>query len=264
MTLHAASCAAIIREEGEAVNCFGLTDRGNSRKENQDSFLIEDCEKASCSILALCDGMGGANAGGLASQLSAKAFVNYIYHRLSTLPMRVSDYPRLMQEACDEANGVAWAYSQFGDNLSGMGTTLVAAIMRRNGSGCVLNVGDSRAYQMHRHNLRKISRDHSLVEELLEAGIITPEQALHHPQKNVITRALGSDHDVVADTFEVNLSPGDSLLLCSDGLSNVVPEDEIAAVLSDSANAEAACRDLLELALSRGAPDNVTIVVWKR
>lgn len=246
------------------MNCFGLTDKGRTRPENQDSFLIEDCEKASCSILALCDGMGGANAGGLASQLSAKAFVNHVYHHLSTFPTRLSDYPRVMLEACDEANGVAWAYSQFGDHLTGMGTTLVAAVLRRNGSGYVLNVGDSRAYHLHRHTLRQISRDHSLVEELLEAGIITPEQALHHPQKNVITRALGSDQDVTADTFEVNLGPGDCLLLCSDGLSNIVPEDEITAVLNDSPTAEAACRDLMELALSRGAPDNVTIVVWKR
>lgn len=246
------------------MNCFGLTDKGKTRPENQDSFLIEDCEKASCSILALCDGMGGANAGGLASQLSAKAFVNHVYHHLSMFPTRLSDYPRVMLEACDEANGVAWAYSQFGDHLTGMGTTLVAAVLRRNGSGYVLNVGDSRAYHLHRHTLRQISRDHSLVEELLEAGIITPEQALHHPQKNVITRALGSDQDVTADTFEVNLGPGDCLLLCSDGLSNIVPEDEITAVLNDSSTAEAACRDLMELALSRGAPDNVTIVVWKR
>ena len=117
------------------MNCFGLTDKGKVRQENQDSFLIEDCEKASCSILALCDGMGGANAGGLASQLSAKAFVNYIYRYLSTYPTRLSDYPRLMLEACEEANGVAWAYSQFGDYLSGMGTTLVAAVIRRNGAG---------------------------------------------------------------------------------------------------------------------------------
>ena len=246
------------------MNCFGLTDKGCVRQENQDSFLIEDCEKASCSILALCDGMGGANAGGLASQLSAKAFVNYLYHYLSTYPTRLSDYPRLMLEACEEANGVAWAYSQFSDSLSGMGTTLVAAVLRRNGNGFVLNVGDSRAYQLHRRTLRQISRDHSLVEELLEAGIITPDQARTHPQKNVITRALGSDHEVTADVFEVSLSPGDFLLLCSDGLSNIVPEEEVTAVLNDSANAEAACRDLMELALSRGAPDNVSIVVWKR
>ena len=246
------------------MNCFGLTDKGKVRQENQDSFLIEDCAKASCSILALCDGMGGANAGGLASQLSAKAFVNYVYHYLTTYPTRLSDYPRVMIEACDEANGVAWAYSQFGDQLTGMGTTLVAALIRRNGSGYVLNVGDSRAYQFHRHDLQQITRDHSLVEELLEAGIITREQARNHPQKNVITRALGSDREVTADTFEIDLAPGDFLLLCSDGLSNIVPEEEITAVLSDSASAEAACRDLMELALSRGAPDNVSIIVWKR
>ena len=246
------------------MNCFGLTDKGKIRQENQDSFLIEDCAKASCSILALCDGMGGANAGGLASQLSAKAFVNYIYYHLTTYPTRLSDYPRVMMEACDEANGVAWAYSQFGDQLTGMGTTMVAALIRRNGSGFVLNVGDSRAYQMHRRTLQQITRDHSLVEELLEAGIITKEQARNHPQKNVITRALGSDREVTADTYEVNLAPGDCLLLCSDGLSNIVPEEEITAVLSDSATSEAACRDLMELALSRGAPDNVSIIVWKR
>ena len=246
------------------MNCFGLTDPGKTRTENQDSFLIENCEKASCVILALCDGMGGANAGGLASQLSCKAFVNYVYNHLTNYSNRPSDYPRIMREACEEANGVAFAYSQFGDNLTGMGTTMVAAIMRRNGSGYVLNVGDSRAYFLHRRVLRQISKDHSLVEELLDAGIITPDQAVHHPQKNVITRALGSDNLVEADIFPVSLTPGDSLLLCSDGLSNIVPEEEITAVLVDSADAESACRDLLDLALSRGAPDNVSMIVWKR
>ena len=244
------------------MKSFGLTDKGAVRKDNQDSFILEKCRNNL--IVALCDGMGGANAGGLASELSAKAFVHHVYHHLSTYPTRQTDYPRLMREACDEANGVAFAYSQFGDHLTGMGTTLVAAVLRRNGSGYVLNVGDSRAYQLHRHSLKQITRDHSLVEELVEAGIITHEQARHHPQKNVITRALGSDREVDADIYTVNVALGDSLLLCSDGLSNIVPEDEITAVLSDSADAESACRDLMELALSRGAPDNVTIVVWKR
>lgn len=246
------------------MTCFGLTDRGIARQENQDSFLIENCEKASCSIIALCDGMGGANAGGLASQLSAKAFVNHVYHHLSTFPTRLTDYPRVLREACDEANGVAYAYSQFGDELTGMGTTLVGAVVRKNGTGYVLNVGDSRAYILHRKNLKQITKDHSLVEELLDAGIITAQEALHHPQKNVITRALGSEEFVEADIYPVSIAPGDSLLLCSDGLSNLVPEDEISAVLRDSDEPESACRDLLDLALSRKAPDNVTIVVWKR
>ena len=246
------------------MSCFGITDRGIARQENQDSFLIENCEKASCTIIALCDGMGGANAGGLASQLSAKAFVNYVYHHLSAYPTRLTDYPRVLREACDEANGVAFAYSQFGDELTGMGTTLVAAVIRKNGAGYVLNVGDSRAYILHRKNLKQITRDHSLVEELVEAGIITAQEAAHHPQKNVITRALGSEKLVEADIYPISIGPGDTLLLCSDGLSNLVPEDEISAVLRDSDEPESACRDLLELALSRKAPDNVTIVVWKR
>ena len=246
------------------MNYFGLTDPGKSRAENQDSFLIENCEKASCVILALCDGMGGANAGGLASQLSCKAFVNYVYSHLTNYANRFSDYPRIMREACEEANGVAFAYSQFGDNLAGMGTTMVAAVIKKNGAGYILNVGDSRAYILHRRILRQVSKDHSLVEELLDAGIITTEQAVHHPQKNVITRALGSEYLVEADIFPVSLTPGDTLLLCSDGLSNVVPEEEIGAVLLDSADAEAACRDLLDLTLSRGAPDNVSMIVWKR
>ena len=243
------------------MNCFGLTDKGRTRPENQDSFLIEDCEKASCSILALCDGMGGANAGGLASQLSAKAFVNHVYHHLSTFPTRLSDYPRVMLEACDEANGVAWAYSQFGDHLTGMGTTLVAAVLRRNGSGYVLNVGDSRAYHLHRHTLRQISRDHSLVEELLEAGIITPEQALHHPQKNVITRALGSDATVEADYFEFELQSGDVLLLCSDGLSKTVDKQELTQVLQSDAPLKDKCNVLVEKANAAGGPDNITVLI---
>lgn len=246
------------------MSCFGITDRGIARQENQDSFLIENCEKASCSIIALCDGMGGANAGGLASQLSAKAFVNYVYHHLSAYPTRLTDYPRVLREACDEANGVAFAYSQFGDDLTGMGTTLVGAVVRKNGTGYVLNVGDSRAYILHRKTLKQITKDHSLVEELLDAGIITPQEAVRHPQKNVITRALGSEEFIEADVYPISIGPGDSLLLCSDGLSNLVPEDEISAVLRDSDEPEAACRDLMDLALSRGAPDNVTIVVWKR
>ncbi len=246
------------------MSCFGLTDRGIVRQENQDSFLIENCEKASCTIIALCDGMGGANAGGLASQLSAKAFVNYVYHHLTSFPTRLSDYPRVLRDACEEANGVAYAYSQFGDELVGMGTTLVAAVIRKNGTGYVLNVGDSRAYLLHRRNLKQITKDHSLVEELVEAGIITAHEAAHHPQKNVITRALGSEQIVEADIYQISIGPGDALLLCSDGLSNLVPEEEIAAVLKDSDDPETACKELMDLALSRKAPDNVTIVVWKR
>jgi protein phosphatase len=248
------------------MNCFGLTDPGKTRTENQDSFLIENCEKASCVILALCDGMGGANAGGLASQLSCKAFVNYVYNHLTNYSNRPSDYPRIMREACEEANGVAFAYSQFGDNLTGMGTTMVAAIMRRNGSGYVLNVGDSRAYQILKRydTIIQITRDHSLVEDLVEYGAITKEQAKNHPQRNIITRALGSEADVEADYYEINLAAGDILILCSDGLSNIVSDEEMLDYAVEYPEPEILCRALMSKALNRGARDNVTVVVVKR
>ena len=230
------------------MKSFGLTDRGTVRKDNQDSFILEKCRDSL--IAGLCDGMGGAKAGGLASQLSNKAFVAYIYAKLTARGTRSINYEEMLKEACSEANGVAYEYSRFSEEFNGMGTTIVGGVIKSNGKGHIINIGDSRAYLISRRGetIRQITRDHSLVEDLVEYGAITREQALTHPQRNVITRALGSDQDVTADTFEVNLGPGDCLLLCSDGLSNIVPEDEITAVLNDSPTAEAACRDLMELA----------------
>ena len=141
------------------------------------------------------------------------------------------------------------------------------------GTMYVANVGDSRLYVLHpkvAHDLtgpcvmKQITEDHSLVEMMVRTGEIKREEARNHPNKNVITRAIGAGETVEVDYFEVDVAEGDLILLCSDGLSNIVPEEEISAVLMDSADAESACRDLMELALSRGAPDNVTIIVWKR
>lgn len=248
------------------MKCFGITDKGCIREENQDSFIVEKCDNGNCYILALCDGMGGANAGDIASQLSAKAFVSYLYNRLSVSAGRNSDLPWLMQAACEEANGVSFAYSQFGDDLSGMGTTLVGAVIRFNGKGYVINVGDSRAYYYSRRSrlLTQISHDHSLVEELLEFGAITKEQAEHHPQKNVITRALGSEEDIESDVFSVELGIGDVMIFCSDGLSNIVTDEEIAQLCLEEKQEDLLCRALVDLALQRNAPDNVTVVVLKR
>ena len=243
------------------MSCFGLTDRGIARQENQDSFLIENCEKASCSIIALCDGMGGANAGGLASQLSAKAFVNYVYHHLSTYPTRLTDYPRVLREACDEANGVAYAYSQFGDELTGMGTTLVAAVIRKNGSGYVLNVGDSRAYILHRKSLKQITRDHSLVEEMVRMGGIDRVSARNHPDKNIITRAIGATGNVNIDFFEVPLRDKDIILMCSDGLSNMIEDKDILEIVASEESLESKAAGLIATANENGGSDNISVVL---
>ena len=248
------------------MKSFGLTDKGRVRRDNQDSFIIETSKGKDWIIAALCDGMGGAKAGGLASQLSNKAFVSYVYAKLTSRVNRVFNYRDILQAACKEANGVAFEYSQFSEEFSGMGTTIVGGVIKSNGNGYIINVGDSRAYQISRRNdsITQITRDHSLVEDLLEYGAITREQAKNHPQRNVITRALGSEADVESDYFEFSLLSGDILLLCSDGLSNMVSDQEILACAKANGNPEPLCQTLMKMALERGARDNVTIVAVAR
>lgn len=243
------------------MKSFGLTDKG-SRKDNQDSFIIERCESQRCLVLALCDGMGGAKAGGVASQLSNKAFVSHIYGRLTARVKKRLDYEALLKEACTEANGVSFEYSQFDEAFNGMGTTLVGGILKFDGSGYIINVGDSRAYQISRrnHKITQITRDHSLVEELLEYGAITEEQARVHPQKNIITRAVGSEAQVEADYYRFSLRSGDIFLLCSDGLSNILTDEEMLSFAEEYPDPEALCHRLMESALEREAKDNVTVI----
>ncbi len=244
------------------MKSYGLTDKGAVRDNNQDCFILEKCEAKGCLIAALCDGMGGAKAGGIASQLSNKAFVSYIYNKLTTNLRRIVDYRKILEDACAEANGVSYEYSHFDDAFDGMGTTIVGGVIKNNGNGYIINVGDSRAYLISRrtNSIRQITRDHSLVEELVEAGAITAEQARSHPRKNVITRALGTDTRVVCDYFSFTLHSGDVLLLCSDGLSNIVSDLEMLSCARDLREPEELCRALMSRALNRGARDNVTVV----
>ena len=244
------------------MKSFGLTDKGMVRKDNQDCFIIEKCDQRSSLIVALCDGMGGAKAGGLASQLSNKAFVSYIYAKLTSRTNRNFDYRDILQSACAEANGVSYEYSKFDEAYNGMGTTLVGGVIKSNGNGYIINVGDSRAYHISRrgNSIYQITRDHSLVEELVEVGAITKEQAKRHPQRNVITRALGSEAEVEADYFEFTLQSGDILLLCSDGLSNMVTDLEMLDYAKEYQEPELICRALMSKALKRGARDTVTVV----
>ena len=248
------------------MKSYGLTDKGAVRKDNQDCFILEKCETGGCLIAALCDGMGGAKAGGLASQLSNKAFVSYLYNKLMTRLPRSADYRRILEDACAEANGVAYEYSHFDEDFDGMGTTIVGGVIKNNGNGYIINVGDSRAYLISRraNTIRQITRDHSLVGELVAAGALTPEQARNHPKKNVLMRALGSEARVECDYFTFTLQRKEVLLLCSDGLSNIVSDLEILEYAREFPEPEALCRSLMSKALNRGARDNVTIVAVMR
>lgn len=243
------------------MTCFALTDKGMVRKQNQDVCYVNDTLAPNTVLAIVCDGMGGARSGQVASQLAVDVFVEKVTQLLQRYP--AADAADLLASAKEEANKAVFVKSQEDARYYGMGTTLVAAFVR-DGECCVLNVGDSRAYHVTARHIRRITRDHSVVAELVARGDITEEESLHHPHRNLITRALGTDERVRADTFYVTVSPGEYILLCSDGLSNMLSDSEILAELKNDGSLEAHCGNLIQSALHRGAPDNATVVLCRR
>jgi protein phosphatase len=163
-----------------------------------------------------------------------------------------------LETGVEAVNRRVYLKSEEDEHLRGMGTTLTV-LWLGDEDAMIAHVGDSRCYHIHAGGILQVSQDHSLVEELVQMGRITAEEARLHPNRNIITRALGTEHKVQGDLYEVALSPGDRLLLCSDGLSNEVQEREMLSLMAPSL--EESCQALLELALNRGAPDNVTVVL---
>lgn len=240
------------------ISVFGITDRGMLRRENQDAFSFETVgEDKAWGVV--CDGMGGARAGDIASRIGVEVFEDHMikYHKSET-----QDNPtEALQSAVEEGNRAILYYANSERECFGMGTTLVGAIVK-GFQVYVINIGDSRAYHISGETINRVTRDHSIVEALVERGNITPEQARQHPQKNLITRALGTSKTAQADDFELTLQYGDWLLLCSDGLINEMPDDEILHVVNQAESSEACCQSLLDIVLDRGAPDNVTILLF--
>lgn len=242
------------------MNSFGITDRGKIRHDNQDSFLIGRIDEKGCLVAVLCDGMGGEQAGNVASDLAAKTFLSYVVEKLSASVSKRPDIGAVMRQACAEANNMVYAYSCFDRHFTGMGTTLVAAVMDETRT-YVLNVGDSRAYKITKTRLSQITCDHSLVQEKVDRGELTPEEARLHPKRNVITRALGVDERVESDVFTPRLVRGDRLLLCSDGLTNMLEDADMLALARKNSDPLSLGRALMDEALARGAQDNVTLVI---
>jgi protein phosphatase len=241
---------------------YGISDRGTVRKENQDSFRLAMMEEQECAVLVLCDGMGGAQAGSVASRMAVESFMT---HALSCLQMpdAFCELEAAVLDAAAYANIKVYDRSFVDFGCMGMGTTLVGVIIRGEES-LIVNVGDSRALLFSDGAAAQITRDHSLVEDLIRQGTITRAAARRHPRRNVITRALGVEQTVKCDVFRPELKQGDVLLLCSDGLSNLVEEDEMLSALKECGEPEPFCSALMQLALERGAPDNVTAVALFR
>lgn len=240
------------------MNIWTITDTGAVRQQNQDACRVEILSPEQI-LLMVCDGMGGARAGNIASELAVGAFGDAVLERLND-PERAGDPGALLIESVETANRVVCRRANTDPACLGMGTTLVAALVTEQ-TCYVVNVGDSRAYLASPDGIRRITRDHSLVEDLVERGEITPDQARTHPQKNLITRALGAAEAAKADLFQEPRVPGAFLLLCSDGLSNVVTDQEILYEIIHGGEPSDCCKRLLDTALQRGAPDNVTAVL---
>lgn len=239
------------------MQVWGVTDRGAVRQQNQDAYAVKVLEDGKV-IALVCDGMGGARAGNVASTLAVERFMEEFLK-----PGQDGPDEERMGHAASAANQAVYDRSVHDIDCAGMGTTLVAVLAGER-EAVVLNEGDSRCYHINRDGIILVTRDHSLVEDLVERGELTREQARTHPHKNLITRALGAEPVLMADCFHQPLVEGDCLLLCSDGLSNVVNEQEMLYEVIHGGGDEQCCRRLLDIALSRGAPDNVTAVLVKR
>ncbi len=236
---------------------WGITDTGCVRKQNQDAYQIEKLDRNSL-LAVVCDGMGGAKSGNIASMLATDVFVQEV-QRCWGSGLDQERIDQILRSAVKLANFTVYDQAQQFPEFDGMGTTLVAALVHGR-RATIIHVGDSRAYGIDQRGIRQLTRDHSLVQLMVDRGDITPEQAKHYPGKNYITRAIGTESMVLADINHIDVSRGDYLLLCSDGLSNMMDDQEILFEAVHGVNKQLCCKRLLNIAKNRGAPDNVTAV----
>ncbi len=233
------------------------TDKGNVRDSNQDAYAVgEFSNEVVWSVV--CDGMGGAAGGNIASALAVKVIsdkINASYRN----QMRDSSIKNMLDSALTAANIEVFDFAEAQPDLRGMGTTVVCAIVRDN-QAYIVHAGDSRAYVINNGNIRQITTDHSMVQDLLLRGKITPEEAEHHPNKNIITRAVGVNKAIEIDFEQIDLEDDDTLLICTDGLSNYVSNDEMLELMSDGKHYAFADR-LVKKANENGGGDNITVVV---
>lgn len=237
---------------------WGLTDPGCVRQQNQDTYLIEKLDRNTV-LGIVCDGMGGAKSGNIASSLAADVFVQEV-KRCWSSSMDREKTDQILRSALKLANFTVFDQSQQFEEFDGMGTTLVAVLVKGK-KVTIINVGDSRAYGVDSNGIRQLTKDHSLVQMMVDRGELTPEMAKSYPGKNFITRAIGTEPIIMCDLFHLDMSKGDYILLCSDGLSNMMDDQEILFEVIHGVNKERCCQRLLDIAKNRGAPDNVTSVL---
>lgn len=241
------------------IKAYAKSDKGKVREMNQDYYYIStSLDEVQLYILA--DGMGGYNGGEIASSLAVQTAKNYIENNFKDIEKDRDSIIQLLGSSMEYANMVVYEKSKESSELQGMGTTLEICLIYNN-KVYIGHIGDSRIYRIRKDFIRKLTQDHSYVQKLVKEGTITKEQAAHHPQKNMLMKALGCNAFVEPDVMVKGFLKDDILIMCSDGLSNLVDQDTIYEMASK--NIEQATKDLVELANDRGGYDNITVIIIK-
>lgn len=244
------------------IQIWGITDIGLVRKENQDAYALRHQTPTGHTIAVVCDGMGGVAGGRMASSIATETYVQEL-EKVLRADMTAEQLKEASSFAVSLANRAIRKAAGEHPEYHNMGTTLVSAVTC--GEDMVLtNVGDSRAYHISEGGIRRVTRDHSLVERMVERGDITAEEARRHPNRNLITRALGPDSDAECDTYVCPLLPGEYILLCTDGLTGTVTDQEMLFEVIHGGDQDTCLARLLEIAKTQGAPDNVTAVLLQK
>lgn len=236
------------------------TDKGIIRELNEDSCNIIQGSKEAPYAFIVADGMGGHSCGEIASRMTVDYISAHFAQYVGT-GLNHDDCGAALKKLVAEANRAVWQKSLEDADMNGMGTTLTMAVV----DGCAVtaaHVGDSRLYLLHDGGMRRVTQDHSYIEELVKNGSLTREEAENHPRKNIITRAIGTSPELEVDIFSLILEADDILLLCTDGLTNMVGEGEIYETVCSN-EPEAACGQLIETAKRNGGEDNITVIVIK-
>jgi protein phosphatase len=228
------------------------TETGRVRKKNEDNFCI--CPDIG--LFAIADGMGGHQAGEIASRLATQKLADFI----RTYLRQYSDQETLLTRGMQEINQQIYLISQQNKRYRGMGTTLTAVLIQNNHL-YLSHIGDSRLYLLRQEQIKQLTEDHTVVQNLVASGTITADQARVHPKRHILTRALGIDSSIKADISQINLKAQDKILLCTDGLTNYVTPEEIHHLVSNMAEVKQAVHNLTEMALERGGADNITVIL---
>ncbi len=238
----------------------GLTDIGLKRETNED-FISLPNEKEGIKLFILADGMGGANAGEVASKTATKFVRDYIRSHFIEIERNKEELERIIRDSIIEANKKVIELAKNNPDYKGMGTTLIVVLIYR-GRIHIGHVGDSRVYRLRQNIFRQITKDHSYVQELVKQGTISQEEAKSHPQKNILLKAIGGDEDIKPDVITKGFVKGDIILICSDGLTNMVDDKYIYEIIMQNMyDVNVACKKLIDKANRNGGLDNVSAII---